>query len=91
MISSRILAKYQQAHDRHLSAPAVARGYRDFDTFALRAGYDNPDRAYAIVYAQWLDACNAFGRQLMVEIDAGLHAPVSVDEYIALLPALVLP
>ncbi len=86
------LSEFQRAHDAHLAAPAIARGFRDFDTFALRAGYPGPHQADAIVYAQWLDACDIFGKQLMADVIAGtVAAPSTTDDYLALLPVLVFP
>lgn len=86
------LSEFQRAHDAHLAAPAIARGFRDFDTFALRAGYPGPHQVDAIAYAQWLDACDIFGKQLMADVIAGtVPAPNTIDDYLALLPVLVFP
>ena len=91
MITDRILDKYQKAHDAHLNAAAKARRYDSIQSAALRSAYDGPFHAEGVAYATWMDACNAFGYQVMDEIATGVRAPISVDEYIALLPELVLP
>lgn len=91
MIPVRILAKYQQAHDAHLDAAAKSRRYDSIHTASLRAGYDGPYHDEGVAFAQWMDACNAEGYQIMEEINSGVRAPMSVDEYISLLPILVLP
>lgn len=91
MIPARILDKYQQAHDAHLNAAAQARRYDNIHTAALRAGYAGPFHAEGVAYAEWMDACNAAGYQVLAEIEAGTREPLTVDDYIALLPPLVLP
>lgn len=91
MISQRILDKYQAAHDAHLNAAAKARRYDSIHTAALRAGYPGPFHDEGVAFAQWMDQCNASGYQIMAEIEAETRAPLSVDDYIALLPPLVLP
>lgn len=91
MISDRHLAKYQRALDDHLNAAARLRRYDSIHTAALRAGYPGPFHDEGVAYAVWMDACNATGYQLLAEIEAGTRAPLSVDDFIALLPALELP
>lgn len=91
MISQRILDKYQDAHDAHLNAAAKARRYDSIHTAALRAGYPGPFHDEGVAFAQWMDQCNAVGYQIMAEIESEARAPLSVNDYIALLPPLVLP
>lgn len=91
MIPFRILEKYQSAHDAHLNAAAKTRRYDSIHTAALRAGYPGPFHAEGMAFASWMDDCNATGYQVMAQITAGEIAPPTVAEYIALLPALVLP
>ena len=91
MISQRILDKYQAAHDAHLNAAAKSRRYDSIHTAALRAGYPGPFHDEGVAFAQGMDQCNAAGYQIMAEIEAGTMAPLSVDDYLALLPELVLP
>ena len=91
MIPSRILDKYQKAHDAHLDAAAKSRRYDSIHTAALRAGFPGPFHEEGVAFATWMDDCNATGYQLMAQITAGEIVPPTVDEYIAMLPALVLP
>lgn len=91
MISERVISKYQKAHDAHLDAAAKARRYDSIQSAALRSAYAGPFHDEGVAYANWMDACNAFGYQVMEEIASGVRDPLSVDEYIALLPELVLP
>ena len=70
---------------------AKARRYDSIHTAALRAGYPGPFHDEGVAFAQWMDQCNAAGYQIMAEIEAGTRAPLSVDDYLALLPELVLP
>ena len=91
MLSERIIDKYQRAHDAHLDSAAKARRYDSIQSAALRSAYSGPFHAEGVAYATWMDVCNAFGYQVMAEIAEGSRAPLSIDEYIALLPELVLP
>jgi hypothetical protein len=38
-----------------------------------------------------MDDCNATGYQVMAEVESGVRGPLSVAEYIDLLPVLELP
>ena len=91
MISDRIIDKYRRAHDAHLNAAAKTRGYSTIQSAAIRAGYAGPFQAEGQVFAQWMDACNALGYQVVAEVSAGTRPPLSIEEYILLLPVLVLP
>ena len=77
--------------DSTINAAAKARRYDSIQSAALRSAYDGPFHAEGVAYATWMDACNALGYQVMAEIASGSIAPLSIDEYIALLPELVLP
>lgn len=91
MIQSRILDKYQKAHDAHLDAAAKARRYDSIHTAALRAGFPGPFHDEGVAFATWMDACNATGYQVIEQIMSGEIDPPTVEEYIAMLPALALP
>jgi len=91
MNSSRHIVKYQAAHDAHLNAAAKARSYDSIHTAALRAGFPGPFHDEGVAFATWMDAYNASGYQLMAQITAGEIVPPTIDEYIAMLPELVLP
>lgn len=91
MIPFRILEKYQKAHDAHLNAAAKARRYDSIQSAALRAAFPGPFHDEGVAFATWMDNCNAFGYQVMADIASGQRDPLSVEEYISLLPELVLP
>lgn len=83
------LVDFQHAHDKHINDVAIAHKYRDFATFAMRAGYPGPYQAEGITFATWMDQCNAAGYQILAEVQAGTRqAPATIEEYIALLPAI---
>ena len=71
MISDRIIDKYHRAHDAHLNAAAKTRGYSTIQSAAIRAGYAGPFQAEGQAFAQWMDACNALGYQVVAEVSAG--------------------
>lgn len=86
------LADFQKAHDGHLDAMARTRKYDNIHTAALRAGYAGPYHDEGVAFAQWMDACNAFGYQVLAEVQAGSRpVPATTAAYLALLPVLVLP
>jgi len=91
MIPERQIIKYKRAHDDHLNAAARDRRYDSIHTAALRAAFEGPFHAEGVAFANWMDACNAVGYQIMDEIQAGVRPPMSIAEYLAMLPPLVLP
>lgn len=91
MTSDRIIDKYQRAHDQHLDAAAKLRRYDSIYTAALRAAFQGPYHDEGVAYATWMEACNEVGYSIRSRIESGDMQPITVDEYIALLPALVLP
>lgn len=86
-----IVADYERALDQHLDAAAQSRRYNDRFTFALRAGYPGPYHAEAVVFAAWMDDCNAQAYQLLQDVQAGTATLPTVEAFIAALPVLVLP
>lgn len=81
------LMDFQNAHDAFINAPAIARRYRDFSTFAMRAGFPGPYHDEAVVYATWMDTCNQLGYQILGEVQAGTRSiPTTIEEYLNLLP-----
>ena len=91
MISERFISKYQKAHDAHLNNAAKAKRYDSIHTAALRAGFPGPFHDEGVAFANWMDQCNAIGYQIMAEIESGQRVAPTIDEYIAMLPELVLP
>lgn len=86
-----IIADYERALDQHIDAAAHAKRYTDRFTFALRAGYPGPYHAEGVAFAQWMDDCNAQAYQLLQNVQAGTAPLPSREDFIASLPALVLP
>ena len=91
MISQRIIDKYQQAHDARLDAAAKEKRYDSIQSAALRAAFLGPFHDEGVAFAEWMDTCNALGYQIMSEIEQGIREPLSIEEYLSLLPELVLP
>lgn len=87
-----VLADFKAAHDAHINAPAIARGYDSFATFALRAMRPGPWQEEGIIFFDWMEECNVTGYQILNEVNEGIRPiPASIEEYIALLPVLNLP
>lgn len=86
------LADFQAAHDAHLNAKARERNYDSIHTASLRAAYPGPWHDEGVAYATWMDDCNAAGYAILASVNAGTSpAPVTVEDYVAMLPELVLP
>ncbi|MFZ4537880.1 hypothetical protein [Propionivibrio sp.] len=83
---AEVIAKYESALDAHLDSVARLHRYDNRFTFALRAGFDGPYRAEAVLFAQWMDACNVAAYALIAEVKAGAAMP-TIEEFIAGLPA----
>lgn len=91
-IAQQTLLRFQAAHDAHLNSAARARRYDSIHTAALRAGYPGPYQAEGLAFAQWMDACNQTGYQILAAVQAGeQETPESVEAYLAMLPVLTLP
>lgn len=86
-----ILAAYTAAMDGLFNSTAQARRYDNRVTCALRAGYPGPFQAEGLAFAQWMDACNALGYQVMGEVLGGLRPLPTVAEFLALLPVMEWP
>ena len=86
------VADFERALDAHLDAKAQERRYTDRFTCALRAGYPGPFQAEGAAFASWMDACNAYAYQLLVQVQAGTRPPpASVAAFVEELPDLVWP
>lgn len=88
---AQLIALYEGDLDLHLDTVARAHRYNDRFTFALRAGYPGPYQAEGIAFAQWMDDCNAQAYALLAAVEAGTAPLPSRTDFIAGLPALVLP
>lgn len=86
------LADFQAAHDAHLNSKARERNYDSIHTASLRAAYPGPWHDEGVAYATWMDDCNAAGYAILAAVNAGTSpAPATVEDYVAMLPELVLP
>lgn len=85
------VADFVKALDNHLNAAAVAKGYRDIQSAALRAAREGPFHAEGVAFFDWMDSCNAFGYQLLAEVQSGDRVEPTIQEFIDMLPQLILP
>lgn len=82
-----VMRDFQDAHDAYINAPALARNYDSFATFALRASRAGPWQADGIAFFDWMETCNSIGFGVLAEVNAGTRQPpASIAEYLALLP-----
>lgn len=83
---------YEKALEEHLDKKANERGYTTIHTASLRAAMVNsPYHAEGLVYGAWMDACNAKGYEVLAQVQAGTIALPTVEDFILMLPVLVLP
>lgn len=83
---------YEKALEEHLDKKANERGYTTIHTASLRAALVNsPYHAEGVAYGAWMDACNAKGYEILAQVQAGTIALPTVDDFILMLPVLVLP
>lgn len=83
---------YEKALEEHLDKKANERGYTTIHTASLRAALVNsPYHAEGVAYGTWMDACNAKGYEILAQVQAGTIALPTVEDFIAMLPVLVLP
>jgi hypothetical protein len=86
------IAEFEAGLDAYLDSVAQQRRFRDRHSLALRAGYEGPYQAEAIVFAAWMDQCNVQAYTLLQNvIDGTATPPSSVEELIATLPPIVWP
>lgn len=77
--------------EAHYDAKAQVRRYDNRITCALRAGYAGPFQTEGQAFAVWMDACNAYGYQVMQDVLAELRSIPTAEELIAELPEMVWP
>lgn len=83
---------YEKALEEHIDKKANERGYTTIHTASLRAALVNsPYHAEGLVYGAWMDACNAKGYEVLAQVQAGTIPLPAVEDFIAMLPVLVLP
>jgi len=82
----------EDALTAYFDSVAQSKRYDNRVTCALRAGYVGPFQAEGLAFAQWMDACNALGYQLLAEVQATTRPmPDTLADALALLPAMVWP
>lgn len=86
-----VIALYTAAMDELFNATAQAKRYDNRVTCALRAGYPGPFQAEGLAFAQWMDACNALGYQVMAEVLSGQRPMPTVPAFLDLLPQVEWP
>ena len=89
--TEQLIAEYEAALDTHLDAVAKQHRYRDRVTFAMRAGYPGPWQAEGAAFGTWMDSCNQVAYALMNAVMLGDADLPTKEEFIAALPAFVLP
>lgn len=83
---------YEKALEEHLDKKAKERGYNTIHTASLRAALVNsPYHAEGVAYGTWMDVCNAKGYEVLAGVQAGTIALPTVEDFILMLPVLVLP
>lgn len=85
------MADYDKAMTDLFDTTAQTKHYDNRITCALRAGYSGPFQPEGVAFAQWMDACNEAGYQIMAQVLAGQITQPSVAELLALFPAIVWP
>lgn len=83
---------YEKELERYMNKKANERGYDTIHTSSLRAALiDSPFHDEGVAYGTWMDACNTKGYEILAQVQAGTIALPTVEEFIAMLPVLVLP
>jgi|SRR3990167_1833048 len=83
---------YKKILDEHLDKKANERGYKTIHTASLRAALVNsPYHAEGVAYGTWMDECNAQSYAILAQVEAGTIPLPTEEEFIAMLPVLVLP
>lgn len=81
------VADFHKALYDHLDAFAHADGWDNRVTFMQRAAFPGRWQAWAILFCEWVDACEVLALDLLDQVTAGeAPPPASTDEFISLLP-----
>lgn len=89
---ARLLGRFTRALTEHMDNVAQQRRYDSRITCSLRAGYPSIFQQEGLVFATWMDACNAMAYQTWAEVKAGQRAvPESIEAFLALLPVIEWP
>lgn len=83
---------YEKALEEYFDKKANERGYTTIHTASLRAALVNsPYHAEGVAYGTWMDTCNAKGYEVLDQVKAGTIPLPSIEDFILMLPVLVLP
>lgn len=85
------IARLKNKIREHLDAAARLRDYDNIKSAALRAGYPGPRQAEGIAFAQWMDSCWDYVRQVRDDVINGNRTMPSAAALISELPDLTLP
>ncbi len=84
--------KLEDAANMHYDAVAGQKQYTSHVMCLVRAGYNNPWRAEAQAFGEWMDKCNADLYKIMNEITVGERSiPEDYQPFIDALPPMVWP
>lgn len=86
-----IIEQLTQALEAYYDSIARSMRYDNRYTCALRAGYAGPFQAEGLAFATWMDACNAYGYQVIADVQNGLRGIPAAEELLAELPLFVWP
>lgn len=85
-VAEIMIKRFVANMEAHYDAVAKAKNYDNRYTCALRAGYAGPFQAEGQAFAQWMDACNAYGYQELDKMKQGLRTVPTIDQFIEELP-----
>lgn len=88
---ARMQARLTGALEAHYDATAQTRHYDNRLTCALRSGYPGPFQAEGAAFGTWMDTCNAYGYQVIADVEAGKRPIPTAEELVAEMPEMVWP
>lgn len=85
--AEELIQEMTRALERYYDSVAQIKRYDNRLTCALRAGYAGVFQQEGITFAIWMDNCNAYGYQVIADVQGGLRVIPTPEELIAELPA----
>lgn len=83
----QIIAEFSVGLDDYFDRKAKEKNYDNRYTCAIRAGYVGPFQSDGQSFAQWMDACNAYGYQELAKVKNGLRPVPTVEQFLSELPS----
>jgi hypothetical protein len=80
------VSDYISAMEKHYDSVARVKKYDNRYTCALRAGYAGPFQIEGQTFSIWMDSCNAYGYQVMEDVQSGHRAMPTMADLLAELP-----